>query len=142
MRHLSVLVLAATALVLVGCDDDDNPVDVEETVLDDRVVETFTGTVEQASDSINLFTVVGINQTDLTITMLEPLETITMGLGVGTTTDGGATCAFVAQDNSVRQNENLIAGTLTPGEYCVSVYDVGNIFPDQAVTYSIDVEHP
>ena len=142
MRHLFLLLLATAALALVGCDDDDGPVDVEEPVLDERVIDTFMGTVEQGGSSINLFTVVGLNQTDLTITTLAPLETITMGLGVGTTADGGETCSFVAQDNSVRQGETLIAGTLSPGDYCVSVFDVGNIFPDQTVTYSIDVEHP
>ncbi|REJ76673.1 MAG: hypothetical protein DWQ30_17265 [Acidobacteria bacterium] len=128
-------------LMLVACDDD--PVEVVEPPdPDPQVTEIFSGTVEQLGLSIHLFTIGGLNNTEVEITELAPLETLTLGLGVGTSTDGGETCALLAQDRSVRLGETLLIQNLAEGEYCVTVFDVGNIFPDQVVEYTIEVLHP
>ena len=91
--------------------------------------------------SEHVFTVQQTGSAEMTITALEPLATLTVGLGIGNVGDD-ATCILFAQDNSVRVGETLRASGLTPANYCVRISDVGNIFEGVTVDYSVDVDHP
>ena len=140
-RYFSLLLALLLWGALSACND--NPVAVIETPdPDPQTTEMFTGTFEQLGNSVHLFTVAGLNNTEITITDLQPLATLTVGLGVGTSSDAGVTCSLLAQDRSVRLTETLLLSNLAPAEYCVVVFDVGNVFPDQTVTYTIEVLHP
>lgn len=142
MSHwITRLALSLLLLGFVACDEDD-PVAIEPPELAPRMTETFTGSIEQLGTSVHLFSIAGRNDTEIKITALEPLNTLTIGLGVGTSDDGGETCALLAQDRSVRVGETLLVSSLAVGSYCVAVFDVGNIFPDQTVDYTIEVLHP
>lgn len=142
MHRFTTFALSLFVLAFVAACDEDDPIEVETPVLAERMVESFGGTIEQLGTSVHLFSIAGRNDTEISITSLEPLSTLTVGLGVGTSDDGGATCALLAQDRSVRVGETLLVSSLAIGDYCVAVFDVGNIFPDQTVTYAIDVLHP
>ncbi len=77
------------------------------------------------------------------ITSLEPVDTLTVGMGIGTWDPSlEAPCSVFAQDNRVNQNSTLLSANITPGDYCVSIGDVGNLFPDAIVTYEVEVLHP
>ena len=70
-------------------------------------------------------------------------ETLTVGMGIGTVDETlDPPCNIFASDNRVVVNSVLLSAGLAPGEYCVSVGDVGNVFPDQTVTYVVEVTHP
>lgn len=107
------------------------------------VIEMFSGAIALGETSCSMFDVVKTGDATIKLTALAPLETLTVGVGVGTEDTNDATgCSLFASDRSVRLLEKLVSGGLGPGVYCVCVFDVGNIFPDQTVTYTVEVEHP
>lgn len=107
------------------------------------VIEMFSGAIALGETSCNLFEVMETGDVTMKLTELAPLGTLTVGVGVGTEDSSVDTgCSLFASDRSVRVLEKLVSGGLNPGVYCVCVFDVGNIFPDQTVTYTVEVEHP
>ena len=105
--------------------------------------ETFAGELALGGASCHFFEVAQIGNLEMSITSLTPLETLTLGLGLGLPDDefeGG--CALSVTDTSVRKDETFLAVVGTIGTNCVCVFDVGNIFEDITVTYMLDVEHP
>jgi len=107
------------------------------------VVEMFTGDISLGETSCHPFEVVETGDAQMKLTDLAPLETLTVGVGIGNEDTADETgCSLFASDRSVRVLETLVSAALGPGTYCVCVFDVGNIFPDQTVTYTVEVEHP
>lgn len=145
-RMLSLsLLLMAMMVVTIACSDDNptTPTAPEPLPEPERITETFGGTVTQGGSSTHVFTVAVAGNIEMTLTSVQPLETLTLGVGIGTTADGTPeSCAGFAQDNSVRQGATLLFEATTGGAYCVFVYDVGNIFPGVTVRYTLDVTHP
>ena len=143
-NRLAIPILAAA--VLAGCDDDDaptEPVEEEPVVTVETTTESFSGSIQQASESCHGFALAEIGDVEMTLTDLQPLTTLTVGLGIGTPDETLETgCSLFGQDSSVRIGETLLSAALAATDYCVCVSDVGNIFPDVTVTYAIDVTHP
>jgi hypothetical protein len=107
------------------------------------VTETFSGSFGLGQSSVNPFTVTATGDVNLKVTDLEPLTTITVGMGIGTyDATLSPPCTLISEDTSVRVGDNLLSSGLVAGSYCVQLRDVGNIFPGQTVTYSVDVTHP
>jgi hypothetical protein len=114
--------------------------------------ETFSGTVIQGttaatpdigpSDSLHHFTVHQPGNIDATLTDIQPLNTITLGLGLGIWDATGLTCTLASQvtSPSARLNLTIAASVSSPGELCVGVFDVGNI-GDNPITYTVLVNH-
>lgn len=140
------LTLATWSLTLAACDDSTSPTEptVEEEVVEvARVTETFPGDLELGETSCHDFITAQTGDVDMTISAIAPLETLTVGMGIGTPDAAvEAGCVMFALDSSVRLGEILQSPQLEAAEYCVCVYDVGNIFPSETVTYSVDVTHP
>ncbi len=42
----------------------------------------------------------------------------------------------------MRVNQTLLAANLLAGDFCACIFDVGNIFPGETVTYTFEVTHP
>lgn len=137
---LLLLVLGA------ACNNSDNnplPTAPEEPEPVPTTTETFMGALVLGGTSCHTFEVMQPGPTTMSITALAPLETLTLGLGIGlpdAEANGG--CGILVFDDSVRKDESFLATVNTVGDHCVCVYDVGNIFANQNVTYTLDVDHP
>lgn len=133
-------------LVLAGCDgSDSSPTEPTDEPPEEvpTVTETFEGVVAQTGSSSHNFMVANVGVIRFGLTELEPLETITMGLGVGNPSETDPEqCVLFARDDSVRAGQVLQATATRAAAYCVSVLDVGNIFPDQQISYTLTVTHP
>ena len=147
-RTLAILLLAMATLLFAGCsDDDDDPITTEpnDPVDVELVTEVFNGSFGQGGTSFHTFSVAQIGNTEATINALEPVPTLTVGLAVGNVVDGAdieTSCVAFASDQSVRAGESFLIAALDPGNYCISVFDVGNVFPDATVSYELTVVHP
>ena len=141
--------LQATALgvllLLLACGDDSTPTEV---AVDDVEVEpvvysqSYSGTLALGSTSCHEFEVLETGDVTITLTALEPLETLTVGMGIGLDDDTlELGCSLFAVDDSVKLSESFLSSSRSPGAYCFCVYDVGNIFPDTTVSYSAQVDH-
>lgn len=138
----------ASGIVLVcfaslACNDDESPTEPEPEPAAPTVTETFQGDIEQTETSCHDFALMADGDVTLKITDLQPLSTLTVGLGLGQPDATLATgCDLFVQDDSVRVNQTLLAANLLAGDFCACIFDVGNIFPGETVTYSFDVTHP
>ena len=145
MKRNPALLLATLLISIgVGCDNNDSPTApvVDEPDVE-TVVETFEGTITLGEVSCHAFTAMQSGPAEMKITSLEPLQTLTVGLGLGNDDgDPASACPFFATDRSVRVGETLLTSVVATDSYCVCVFDVGNIFADQTVTYVFDVDHP
>jgi hypothetical protein len=66
-----------------------------------------------------------------------------MSMGVGIGIYDGTTCsASSTKNDNARTGVAALAGTATAGNYCVNVYDSGNIPEGGQVTYEVQVVHP
>lgn len=141
-RRTVLVALLALVLPLVACDDDDDPF-VDDTPVESAPTMTVTvmGTFTQAERSVHDFTAVANGFARMTLTELNPVNTLTIGLGLGQR-DEDDNCVLLASDNSVRLNDSLLSSGLVGGTpYCVSVFDVGNLFAGNVVEYTLTIEH-
>ena len=86
--------------------------------------ETVTGSLPLGGYATHAFQVTQSGGLTVALTSLSPQTTITVGLGVGR--PSGSTCALISSTSSARAGEGVISGTIGPGSYCVSLYDLGN----------------
>jgi len=101
--------------------------------------DTFNGTVAVGSADFHPFTVTTTGQVNVTLTAAGPPSTITMGIGVGLVS--GSTCTIVAGGsvNTPAGTSAQLNGTVSPGTYCVQVFDIGN--QTAPITYTVTVNH-
>jgi len=123
-------ILAASVM---GCGGSDSPSAPTPTT-----TETFTGTVTQGGGVTHTFAVQRDGGLQATLTSLAPLSTITMGLGIGSLSNGA--CGLISQTTA--QQSQVVQGTVSPGTYCIAVFDIGNIAADGAITYTLSLIHP
>ncbi len=145
--HCRWLIVAALAVLLMtacSSSDDSTPTDPDDGGDVEIVTETFAGSLILDGTSCHDFEVTQTGDITMILTAIGPLETLTLGIGIGVPPAEGVEeeCTFIAQDQSVRRLEALLTSNRSPGPHCVCVFDVGNIFPDITVTYSLDVSHP
>jgi hypothetical protein len=145
-RSPGTWLLAAVLVVGValGCTNDPGPTaPVDDTPPAPTSTETFTGSFGQNGSSVHTFTVVATGDITIEIKKLEPVPTLTVGVSLGNYDDSNdPPCSVFASDNRVVVGSELFSGSAVPGEYCVSIRDVGNVFPDATVTYTVKVTHP
>ena len=130
------------ALLIASCDSSESIDPIAPLPEPDRITESFSGSFGQQGESFHSFETVELGNTEMVITALDPLATLTVGLGIGSPNDGAETCIRFASDDSVRIGAVLLVGGQPAGPYCVVIYDVGNVFADQEVTYTVEVTHP
>jgi hypothetical protein len=84
------------------------------------------------------------NTGQVTVTLTSVLPLATMALGVGMMTSDGTSCtSTLTQNDNARANATAaLQGTAAAGNYCIRVYDSGNIPVSTTVTYTITVLHP
>jgi hypothetical protein len=132
------ILIAAIALMpmLAACGSSSNPNNPTPT----EVTETFTGTITQNGAATITYDTATAGTVTATLTALAPDATSVIGFALGTW-DGSA-CQLVIVDPAGTTGSVHGANVSTKGTYCVHLYDVGKITADQAVTYTVTVEHP
>ena len=133
--RLAALILAGSTLI-AGCGSDTTPSTLP---TPNPVTETFTGTVSQASATVQPFTANAAGLVTATLTTLGPLSTITMGFDMGTYS--GTVCTVNLANAAAVQGSILTATAATAGTFCVRVYDVGNIAAGSTVSFTVTVVH-
>jgi hypothetical protein len=104
--------------------------------------DTYTDTITTASIVSHPFTVSATGPVTISLTSVAPLTT--MSLGVALSTWDGTTCGTnFATNTDARSGSTALTGTANSGNYCVKVYDSGNVPTDgSAVTVGLQVVHP
>lgn len=140
---VAALVFAPMSLATIACSEDDKkPTDPDPEPVP-IITESFDGEIAQGTRSCHEFDMGFDGGVELEITALEPLETLTVGLALGQPdTASPEDCADFVEDNNVRIFQTLASSGLLAGPYCACVQDVGNIFPGEEVTYTLEVRHP
>jgi hypothetical protein len=145
MRHLStrhaILLSIATALTLAigACASDTASSTTAPTPV--TTAETFSGTVEQLGTTGVPFIVSTDGPLTIGLTSVAPLSTMALGVGIGTW--NGSTCgASITKNDNARSGITALTGTATAGNYCVIVYDSGNIPEGWSVSFAVQVVHP
>ena len=100
------------------------------------IPETFTGVVLPLGTSVNTFLVQRVGTIQVSLTSLSPPASV--GIGVGT--PSGANCLLLDNLTVVAGPNSQMTGTATVvGNFCVSVFDAGNLV--EAVNYTVSVLH-
>ena len=88
---------------------------------------TFSGSVKAAGTTGFPFTVVNPGEIQVAMTQLAPLSTITMGIGVGVWDAATSICIQQLSTDVATLNVAYAATPPAPGEYCVAIFDTGNV---------------
>ncbi len=100
--------------------------------------ETFSGTLVVPGSSLGTFSVVQAGAVTVTINNLSAPANTAVGLGLGTLVAG--TCSFsVSNLSAVAGSAAQITTTESPGQYCVEIYDVGDL--TTSATFTISIAH-
>jgi hypothetical protein len=102
------------------------------------VTDTFTGTLNRNGAATFNFLVAGGGLVRLTLTKVEPDNTIAVGLAMGTW--NGTACAVVLSNDNALESSTVLGQAGGIGQLCVRIYDVGKI-PD-SIDFELSVIHP
>ena len=100
--------------------------------------ETYTGSLTTGGSSAFHFTVVNPGDINLAITQLNP-NTLTMGLELGYWDELSAACISDLKTSTATLNAVFAATPDSPGEYCVTIADVGNV--QTTAEFTLTVTH-
>jgi hypothetical protein len=103
--------------------------------------EQHSGTVAQLGTAGFPFTVSSEGEVTISLTDIEPLATMALGVGVSTW-DGSACGLSITKNDNARMGISALGGIATPGNYCAMVYDSGNVPADWTVSFTVQVVHP
>jgi hypothetical protein len=142
-RMLSRLpVLVALALAATACGDSSSdssslPTSPTPTI----VTDTFSGSITQNGTATHTFSVTTGGYSLLAgYTSIAPANLTALGIGIAAW--DGTTCGLNQSQNDIgRAGNTAISGTAAAGNYCVRVYDGGNIPEGTTVTYTLAVQH-
>ncbi len=106
-----------------------------------QVTDSFSGTVSQNGSSIHTFSVTTAGYPLLAgYTSLVPNSIAALGLGIGAW--DGSNCGLnQSQNDASRSGSTAISGTAAAGNYCIRVYDGGNVPEGVTVSYTVQVQH-
>jgi hypothetical protein len=105
-----------------------------------NITDTLTGTISQNSADTKTFSTTTSGVVTATITALAPLATVQVGFVLGTW--DGTSCQVVLVNPAATTGSQLAANASTKGNYCVHMYDTGNIAADAPVSYTVTVVLP
>lgn len=121
-RSVAVCVTLLGAIACGGTQTPTEPAPVYE-----LKTETFTGTILTGGTNAFPFTVVNPGDFNLAITALAPVGTLTMGLGLGFWDAAASACTGIGSTNTATLNAVYSYTPSSAGEYCVAIFDVGNV---------------
>jgi hypothetical protein len=141
-RFLVLLpVLTALALTASACGGSSDSSALPTTPTPSIVTNTFTGSITQNGTAIHPFSVTSSGYTLLAgYTSIAPATVTALGMGIGAW--DGTTCGLNQTQNDVaRSGGTAISGTAASGNYCIRVYDAGNIPEGVTAVYTLQVQH-
>jgi hypothetical protein len=131
--------LVAALALLAGCGTTTPPTTPTATP---TITDTFTADLVQQGSITHNFKVNSTGQVTITLTSVSPLATMALGVGMMTSDGTSCTSTLTANDNSRANNVAALQGTAVAGNYCIRVYDSGNVPVSTTVTYTVTVLHP
>ena len=138
MNQSSVYGTVALTMLLAswGCGST-TPTDPDPVTYEQKT-ETYSGTMNAGETKAFHFTVTNPGNIVAKITELAPVSTLTMGLSLGF---WDATTSLCSQDisASVLLNATVSGSPPGPAQYCVGIYDVGNV--QVPTTFTLVVTH-
>jgi hypothetical protein len=102
-------------------------------------VDTFSGSLTRSASVIHTFTVSVSGAVAVGLTDVAPLSTLAIGVSIGTW--NGTSCTSLSTNDNARMGTTALSGTAQAGNYCVRVYDSGNVPENTTVTYTLQVGH-
>jgi hypothetical protein len=101
--------------------------------------EQFNGSLVPGGSVTFPFTAVSTGAVSATLTTLTPQTTITVGFGIGQ--PSGGACLLISGAYSETEKAGVsLSDTISPGSYCVELYDIGNV--SSTDSFTITVTHP
>lgn len=138
-RGVGIVSLVALLATAAGCNSNNGLTTI--TPSPATKTDSFSGSIAQGGSAAHSFTVGAAGIVTVTVTSVGPLAT--MGVGVSLASWDGTNCGTALQSNgNSKAGSQAVQGSALAGNYCVRIYDSGNIPPDWTVTYSVDVLHP
>jgi len=141
MRQLRALSLAAVLALALGACGTEGDSTTSTAPTPATTTQTFSGTIDQLGSAVHSFTVSATGTVTIGLTSVGPLATMALGVGMGAW-DGVNCGTSIAQNENARAGSAALTGTATAGNYCVRVYDSGNIPEGWSVSYTVQVAHP
>jgi hypothetical protein len=146
MNHPSVYgtaaltILLASLLASAGCGSTTTPTQSTPVTYEQKT-ETYSGTLNVGETKAFHFAVTNPGSLDAAITSLSPIATLTMGLNLNFWDAAAEACPRSTVSSEVARVNAAISGTpQQAGEYCVSIFDVGNV-PAAGTDFTIIVLH-
>jgi len=131
-----IVIVCSIALIASACTDPVAP--AAPTPVVPTVTDTFTGTLTALATNSHPFVVSAIGGVKVTLTSVDPLVKLAIGIGTPSTTTG--TCAVLNNVITDPGTTPQLSGTATvTGNFCVAVSDPGNV--TDTATYTITVLH-
>jgi hypothetical protein len=144
-RVLLIPVVAAVAMAVGGCSgsSDSTSTTSPTTTTVISSTETFAGSVGRNGSAVHAFTVKTAGYTLLAgYTSITPASVTALGLGIGTWDATTSSCGLnQTQNDAAKSASTGLSGTASSGNYCVRVYDGGNIAEGVTASYTLQVEH-
>lgn len=136
MRHLTVAALVAVLVTVAACGNDDSP--TGPSPITSPVTESFTSFLSFRGASSRNFVVSRSGTIRVTLTSVGP-PSVPIGVGLGVP-GGTIPCALSVALTTEADATPHISAPADPGNYCVQVYDVGNVV--DSIAFSVTIEHP
>jgi len=143
VNYLTLAIVGVSLLAAGACSSGDSSssgVPVVTAPALPAVTENFSGTVQVGGFDAKPFTVITSGLSiQLTLTAAGPPATIFMGFGVGSW--DGTQCTLLNGGYGTYQAGTTpqLSGTINAGQYCMMVYDVGNL--SAPVSYAVTMTH-
>jgi hypothetical protein len=134
-----VVLTLVLAVALGACDSSTGTTTTPTTPTTASTTETFSDTIKHGGSKSHPFAQTAAGTITISLTSVSPLSTMALGVAIGTW--GDPNCAAVTKNENARAGLAAISGSAAAGNYCVLVYDSGNVPSDWTVTYTVQVVH-
>jgi hypothetical protein len=140
-RHWCLCIPLVAILALTACGSDSGDDATSPTPV--LATDTFSGSIEQNGAAVHSFTVTSSGYTLLAgYTAISPASVTALGVGIGSWDTSTSSCSLnITQNDTARSGSTAISGTVNSGNYCVRIYDAGNIPAGASASYSVQIQH-
>ncbi len=140
--RMAVLVMLAGGLgAWAACSNTSTP--TTPTITGPATTETFSGSIDQGGSAVYSFAVKTAGVALLAgFTSITPTTVPALGIGIGTWDPTTSTCGLnQTQNDAAKPGSTGLTGTADAGNYCIRVYDGGNIPAGVTASFTVQVQH-